>query len=237
MDWPNLDGMKDTSLSKCVTYIEAQERSSRAASKMAALSAITISREAGAGATSVATRLAGILEKRREHGGAPWTVFDQNLVEKVLQDHNLPARIRRFMPEDATPVVTAAVEEMLGLHPSAWTLQQHTVDTIYRLALLGNVILIGRGSNLITARMPHVIHVRLVAPREIRVQRFCEDRGLPVQEADKLVEKLDSARRRYVKSHFNANVADPLGYDLVVNTGKIDYDRAAEVIASALPPA
>ena len=226
--------MRESSFSRCLTYIEAQERSPRKSSKQAVLPAITISREAGAGATSVATRVATLLEIRPEKRGAPWTVFDQNLVEKVLQDHNLPDRIHRFMPEDARPAVTGALEEMLGLHPSSWTLQQHTVDTIYRLALLGNVIVIGRGGSIITSQMRHVLHVRLIAPREVRIQRFCKDRGLTHADADKLVQQLDNARRRYLKSHFNADISDPLQYDLLINTGKVDFDQAAEMIAGAV---
>lgn len=229
--------MKATSFSKCLTYMEAQERAPKAAKTVAPLPAITISREAGAGGISVATRLAEILEARKNKRGAPWTVFDQNLVERVLQDHDLPERIRQFMPEDVRPVVTGAVEEILGLHPSSWTLQQHTVDTIYRLALMGNCIVIGRGGSIITAQLPHVFHVRLVAPRELRVERFCKERNLSVHDADKLVRQMDSARRRYLKSHFNADIADPLHYDVVINTGKVDFDRAAGLIAHAVSPA
>lgn len=229
--------MKATSFSKCLTYIEAQERSPKSGSKVSPLPAITISREAGAGGTSVATRLVEILEARKDKRGAPWTVFDQNLVEKVLQDHDLPERIRQFMPEDVRSVVTGAVEEILGLHPSSWTLQQHTVDTIYRLALMGNCIVIGRGGSMITAHMPHVFHVRLVAPFALRVERVRNERSLSPHDADKLVRQMDAARRRYLKSHFNADISDPLHYDVVINTGKVDFDRAAGLIAQAVSPA
>ena len=33
-------------------------------------------------------------------GAPPWTIFDRNLVERVLEDHDLPARLAKFMPED-----------------------------------------------------------------------------------------------------------------------------------------
>jgi hypothetical protein len=33
-------------------------------------------------------------------GTPSWTVFDQDLVDKVLEDHNLPTRFARFMVED-----------------------------------------------------------------------------------------------------------------------------------------
>ena len=57
------------------------------------------------------------------------------------------------MSEDAHLLpVESIVEEVLGLHPSGWTLVQHTTKTILRLASLGHTILVGRGGNVITAR-------------------------------------------------------------------------------------
>ena len=64
------------------------------------------------------------------------------------------------MTEDAQLLpVEAIVEEVLGLHPSGWTLVQHATQTILRLAGLGRAILVGRGANIITARLPNVFHV------------------------------------------------------------------------------
>src|ERR1051326_3266211 len=62
--------------------------------------AITISRQTGSGAHCVAAYLARHLEARKPQDSCIWTVFDRELVERVLQDHNLPARLARFMPED-----------------------------------------------------------------------------------------------------------------------------------------
>src|SRR5271169_5176248 len=137
--------------------------------------AITISREAGAGAITIGQLVAKILDQRCPGNPAcPWAVFERNLVEKMLQDHKLPAALERFMPEDAAFPLNDAVETLLGLHPSSWTLVEHTTHTIRRLAIMGNVILIGRGSNIISAHLPHVLNVRLVAPFRDRVRHVEE---------------------------------------------------------------
>ena len=102
--------------------------------------------------------------------GIPWAVFDANLAKQVLEDHKLPANLERFMTEDARLPVEAIVEEVLRLHPSAWTLVEHTTQTILRLAGLGHAILVGRGASVITARLPNVFHVRLVAPLATRIR-------------------------------------------------------------------
>ena len=68
-------------------------------------------------------------------------MFERNLVEKILQDHKLPAALERFMPEDAAFPLNDAVETLLGLHPSSWTLVEHTTQTIRRLAIMGKLLI------------------------------------------------------------------------------------------------
>jgi hypothetical protein len=124
---------------------------------------------------------------------SPWAVFDANLAGQVLEDHKLPPNLERFMAEDARLPVEAIVEEVLGLQPSAWMLVQHTTRTILRLAGLGRVILVGRGANVITARLPNAFHVRLVAPLAQRIQHAADYHRLSQPEAAKRVREYDQA--------------------------------------------
>jgi len=123
--------------------------------------AITISRMTGSGGRTVAARLADFLHTR-----APchcqWTVFDRNLMEKVLEDHQLKKRIAEFIPESHKSMFGDMLEEFLGLHPSSWTLVQQTAETVLQLAEMGFVILVGRGANVITSKLESVLHVRLI---------------------------------------------------------------------------
>ena len=195
--------------------------------------AITISREVGAGGRTVAELLGQRLTAaEKTPAPSPWVVFDANLAKQVLEDHLLPPNLERFMTEDAQLLpVEAIVEEVLGLHPSGWTLVQHTTKTILRLAGLGHTILVGRGGNVITARLPNVFHVRLVAPLATRIRRAGEYYHLSETEAAKLVREQDQARGRYVRRYFNAEIDDPTLYDVTLNTGRLGFARAAEVIA------
>jgi hypothetical protein len=109
---------------------------------------VTISRQAGAGALTIAQLLIERLNTASPSPGKSpsWTVFDRNLATQVLIDHKLPLNLERFVVEDARLPVESIVEELLGLHPSAWTLVQQTTRTILRLAGLGRVVLVGRGA-------------------------------------------------------------------------------------------
>jgi len=192
--------------------------------------AVTLSRQTGAGGHAVAEQLLPLLED--EIPGPPaWTIFDRNLVEKVLEDHNLPSRLARFMPEDRTWEVSDTLDELFGLHPASETLVHKTAETILHLAQLGRVILIGRGANVITARLPHLLHVRLVAPLGHRICCLQEELGLTKKQASAMIQREDAARRRYLRKYFKKDIDDPLLYHVVINTALLHPDSAARLIA------
>jgi hypothetical protein len=196
--------------------------------------AVTISRQAGSGAHAVAEILAPLLQAHTPKEAPPWTIFDRNLVDKVVQEHNLPERVARFMPEDRTSEIADTMEELFGLHPPSWLLVRKITETILHLTELGNVILIGRGAAVVTANLGHVFHVRLVSALEKRVQRIQELNHLSKEAALRFVQQEDRGRERYLKKYFKTDVDDPLLYDLVINTDRISHDQAARLIAEAV---
>lgn len=195
--------------------------------------AVTLSRQTGCGVKAIAAALAELLQ---DHSPAPcqWTVFDKNLVERVLEEHKLPKEVAKFMLEDRVSAIQDAVEEMLGLHPSSRTLLAQTTETIRRLAELGNVILIGRAANIITRHMRNVFHVRLVAPLDHRVERIMARDQLDRRSALEFIRKSDLGRKRYLKDHFHTDIDDSLEYDLVINTARLPDREAAHLIEEAV---
>ena len=194
--------------------------------------AVTLSRQTGSGALIVAEKLAEYLQARVP-GGRVWTVFDRNLVQRVLEDHNLPRQLAQFMPEDRISAIEDMLEESLGLHPSASTLVHETSETILKLAEVGNVIIVGRGAGVITSRLPHVFHVRLCGSVEKRVERVQFYMKLDKKAALQFVETEDRGRRRYLKKHFGADIENPLLYHLTVNTDRINLSDVASLIGDA----
>jgi cytidylate kinase len=192
--------------------------------------AITISRESGAGGLSVAEMLAEHLERHRPSPGAPWTVFDKRLVEIVLEKLNLPSRLASSLPEDKVSGITDAVEELLGLHPPAWTLVRQLSETILQLATLGNAIFVGRGAIVVTAGLAHVFNVRLVGSLARRIERIMDRYNLSHKAAADFIATEDKGRRRYLKKHFGKDIDDPLLYHLTINTDQVTCSDAANLI-------
>lgn len=223
--------MKHPLFERCQAYLLAQSSIPKA-EKGTARGAITISRQTGAGAITIAQLLADYLQKRKPENG-PWGIFDRNLINHVLEDHLLPKRLEAFMPEDATSHIRDAVEEILGLHPSSWSLLQHTSETILKLAQRGNTIIVGRGSQIITANLKNVLHVRLVAPLEQRINHVREYYHLSAEQSEKFVLRWDRAHKRYLKQNFGVKIDDPLQHHLTINTGQFTYPEVARVIGDA----
>jgi cytidylate kinase len=220
---------KNIGLDKCVSFIKAEFIPTSKSAPISTRPAITISRMNGAGGHTVASHLADYLQARVP-GHEPWTVFDQNLVQKVLEDHHIHSRIAAFMEEGHKSIARDTFEEWMGLHPSTWNIVQMTNATILRLAQLGNVILVGRGSTVITSRLKNVFHVFLVGSLEKRIQRVQEVYGLDRKNACNYVKKRDEGRRKYVKDNFNVDIDSPLLYHLTINTDMVGYHDAAVLI-------
>jgi cytidylate kinase len=140
----------------------------------------------------------------------------------------------KYMPEDRDKDVTGLINEILGLHPSSWKLFHYTCDTIHKLAKIGNVILIGRGSHIITRTMPHVLKIRIIAPFERRVYRAAKILDISTTEARKRIRQDDAARSAFVRSHFDEDLNDPLAYDLIINTARLSEQSSARMLLKAL---
>lgn len=222
---------------RCLSFINCQllaDRQLHSAEPTFPIRAVTISRQAGCGALAVAQQLAEYLQARTPATMAPWTVFDRNLVAKVLEDHNLPQRLAKFMPEDWISDIQDTLDELFGLHPPSWLLVRQTAETILRLAKLGNAIIIGRAANVITARMEQVFHVRLVAPLERRSQHIQVAEQLDPKSALEFIREQDNGRKRYLRKYYQKDISNPLLYHLVINTDLLPYAKAARIIRDAV---
>ncbi|HXT10485.1 MAG TPA: cytidylate kinase-like family protein [Candidatus Angelobacter sp.] len=225
-------------LGRCLSFINSQLRLNEHGDSQEKMRwrAVTLSRQTGTGGHLVAEELAMYLQLLGGENAGPWMVFDRNLLERVLEEHNLPARLAKFMPEDRISHIEDMLDELFGLHPPTWTLVEKTSDTILRLAELGNVIILGRGANVITSKLDNVFHARLVGSLEARTQYVEADRKLDRKAAEELILHEDEGRRRYVRKYFHRDVDDPALFHVAINTPAVGHAAAAKLIMQAMYP-
>ena len=109
----------------------------------------------------------------------------------------------------------------------------------------GNVVIVGRGGQVVLREMRDVLHVRIEAPLEKRIQHvhYHEMAGLAPEfqrkRAEQVVAERDRAAEEYLKRFYDVKWDDSSLYHLVINTAKCSTEAAAHIVANAvshLPP-
>jgi hypothetical protein len=219
---------------KAKYYIESHSKGFPALGGAKAGPCITISREPGAGSDKISENLIEYFRNISLQGTLDWTVFDKNLIEKVIEDHNLPQKMSEYLLASKVSKITTMMNELFGVHPPLWTLVHRTSETILKLAQMGNVIIVGRAANIVTAKLDNAFHVRLISTMEDRIKHIQEHYELERKEAIDFIKKEDAARKEYVMTHFHRAVDDPQIYHMIINTHLIPYKEAAGMIGDAV---
>jgi cytidylate kinase len=186
---------------------------------------VTISRQSGAGGHLLASVLHGEIRSRREiplFDG--WHIFDRELCDLVARDPLLMNDIEGLMADKVRSEFNSFVESLFTGRSEPLNLERTTFKVVRMLAMIGKVILVGRGGAFVTADLPQGVHVRLVAPEAHRIARTMKNLKMHKEEAREWMEKQDAARRKLIKLFFQRDVAEPLHYDMVWNTGRVGLD-------------
>ena len=195
---------------------------------------ITISRETGIGAEKICDLLIEYLLHYSNSFYNNWAYFDKNLIEKVMADHDLPGHFRDYLENERPSSIDSMFSEILKVHPSNLKLIHKTSQTILQLARYGNVIIIGRAANIITAELKNAFHVRLVAPAKFRVHNASQLYKMDKKTATHFVETEDKVRKEFLKKYFHKDIEDPKNYHLVLNTYLMSFEEVAETIGNII---
>lgn len=186
---------------------------------------VTISRQAGAGGHLLSYV---ILSEFLKFKGATlfegWHVFDKDLCEVVAKDPQLQGSMEVLVAEKYRSEFREFIESLFTGQSRQYLLYKTTFKVVRMLAVIGKVIIVGRGSALVTADLPQGIHIRLVAPKNSRVVWMMKRFKLSKEVANKAIDKQDADRRKLIKLFFQRDIDDPLLYDAVWNTGKVPLE-------------
>ncbi|HUA64416.1 MAG TPA: cytidylate kinase-like family protein [Alphaproteobacteria bacterium] len=223
---------KNINLEKCIARInDLKHEDTEGAPAMRP--SVTISRMAGAGGRTVASKLADYLQPYAPYG-RQWTIFDRNLIAQVLEDGHLSRQLADCYPEASQPLLRELLLKLGRSNPSVSTVVKQSVETIWKLAKGGYVILVGRAANVITAGQENVFHVRLEGSREKRIARLETVYDFDLQTAVEYLKSQDAAKKLYLADYFGRDIDDPLLYDMIVNTDEISFEQVAMLIALAV---
>lgn len=182
---------------------------------------VAVSREAGAGGGEVSRLVAERLG---------WNCMDRELLDFMAEKYHLPHGALEIVDEQKRNWL----HDLFG-----YWLEEVMVSQTEYVAHLGQMVLmaarhakavfVGRGARFYLPR-ERGLAIRLIAPRERRIQYMMQLRGFDRERAERYVAETDEGRSDFVKRYFGYDIADPSLYDLVINVQGFTLDEVAEII-------
>ena len=182
------------------------------------MSVVTISRELGSLGTEIARAVAEKLN---------YEYIDKEKIAQALANLGLSA---------------LTVEKFDEKKPPFWDSMQiqrkkfsHLLQAVITdFAKNGNVVIVGRGGQVILRGLPGVLHVRVMAPFEGRVLRILGQEKMDEKQASRALRRSDRDSAGFLRSIFDVDWNDSCLYDLVINTREISLETGRQLIIEAI---
>lgn len=191
---------------------------------------ITISRQAGARGRSLAEAILTEMARDGRPLSKGWHAYDEELCFAVATDPKLSVLAESLMDEGFRTSVEEVFAHLFADLSPQLAVYKKIFATIIGLATAGKAIIVGRGGRWVTRRLAGGVHLRLVAPREVRLAVIRKRYGVEGAEAIRKMQRLDLDRRRLVRRYFSEDIENPLCYDAVLNMGALPLDAAARLV-------
>lgn len=157
---------------------------------------------------------------------------------KVAQKLNMAYADKAFISKIMREYGFSEFKEVYDEAPAFWdrfrTFREQTIDFLAKteqaIGKADNVVIVGRGGFGIFENYNDVLNVRTKAPMEIRVKRQMAEHSMSYEEALKHVEENDKIRKSFVESDFRFDYQNTNNFDMIINTGIIEPDKAVEYI-------
>lgn len=188
------------------------------------MTVITISREYGSGGDQLAEKVAQALG---------YHLVDKAFVSAVLCQYGLTEFDSEY-------------EKQPGFWEGFDTEKAERRETMVRMlnqvvravARHGNVVILGRSGYAILAGLADVLHVRLQAPLDDRIELVRNATNASLLEATALVKENDKMRKAFVESFYRVPWESALAFDIALNTSRVPVNVATDWViqAAKLPP-
>src|SRR3989449_423736 len=130
------------------------------------------------------------------------------------------------------PVTTDSTGAVERLDVEERRIKTEIEEFLAAAAVSGGVVL-GRGGQVVLAKVPGALHVYLGGSREDRIRTTMEREGHDRRTAERRVDAYDRARRSYVRESYGVNGDDPSLYHMMLDSPAFGLDYCVELIVAA----
>jgi cytidylate kinase len=175
---------------------------------------ITMARQAESHGEALAERVAEQLG---------YTLVDRAHLEQLIQSHGLTGR--ELDESDEEPAEPGGPADQVHV--------DYLQEVLLDLAVKEDLVVLGRGGQILFRDCPWALHVRIVASAAARRAALQARQPVTDTEADALLAEADRQRTEWIRRHYGVDWADPAQYDLIVRTDRLGVEDAAALIGLA----
>lgn len=182
------------------------------------MTVVTISRQLGSLGCEVAQAIADRLEFR---------VVYREIINEAARRAGMPDLALHTIDELGLLGMKPTLQEQRAYHRAL-------VQVMNELADEGRYVIVGRAGQAILHGRAGALHVRVISPISLRIERLMQEHSISVEAAKAQIEASDRSRRAFLKRFYASDWDSPELYDLVINTEKIDPKTAAGIICEVM---
>lgn len=149
-------------------------------------------------------------------------------IEETLQEHGITEKmIDRYGEKKPGffDVFSSAQNQFL----------HHLKTVLYEKTKSGNCILVGQGAPVLLKGVPGVVTFRLICPEDVRIQRIMKRFNCDERRAQLMMTHTDNDRVGFNRYFFDVGWRDPVNYDFIINTERLNAVQTATIIKTILP--
>ena len=191
----------------------------------ASIPVITLSMEPGSGGSILAQQIAGRLM---------FDLFNREIIEEISKSAEIRETVIETLEKDRLSGVEDFIASLVKnqyIHPDLYL--EHLFKVVSTIGKHGQAIIVGRGANFILPPDER-FSIRVVAPLQVRIQNIMNAYGVSTEDAKRRIITRESKRRAFIRQSFNADIADPINYELTINTGKMSLESSVEAVIGAV---
>lgn len=185
---------------------------------------ITISREFGAGGSTIGKKVA------EELG---YEFYDKSIILQAASEKNIGI-LKVLKNDEEAPFLTGFTQSLFDFYskPVNEQIFEAQKQVIRKLGEHGNCVIVGRNANQILQEFDDSLHIFVHANLWWRVEYLKNNRmqDVPEEKILKAIEKVDRKRCKYCTYYTNTEFGDSRFYDLCLNSAKLGIDRCVETI-------
>ncbi len=153
-------------------------------------------------------------------------VCRSDIEKKILSLGFPPAELKKF--DERKPGFFASLTRNRDQY------LDHLKTAIYETAQEGNCVIVGRGAGIIMEGIANHLGIRFICETQKRIQFVQNTLQVDEKTARKYLKENDAKQYGFYKSFYETDLSKSAPFQMVLNTGFVTLEQAAEIIASSV---